>query len=77
MKDNERLIERAKAAEKSLRWLANIVYAPGSPDYNDSAGRLALCIHDYCGRGADSIRDLISALSDRQTCRILKKRRKK
>ena len=60
MSDNEQLIEKSKAAEKSLRWLANNFDAP---EYSaDFAGQLARCIHDYCRVGADMIKDLTGVL---------------
>lgn len=65
MNDYERMIQRAIAAEASLRWLAfNFDCSDSSED--DDATRLVGCIHTYSYNGAESIRELIDALQERE-----------
>ena len=61
------VIEKAREAAKSLRWLANMwpeVKAPAS-----DVDKMCNCVHCYCERGADSIDELIKlAERRRDTC---------
>lgn len=55
---------RAKAAAKSLRWLANMFTCEALGDETDKKCR---CIHLYCAAGADNISaltNLIESLQD-------------